>query len=415
MGICLSAPQHIFLQGLKTKFRGFVGGFGSGKTFVGCLDLLIFAGQHPRTVQGYFGPTYPSIRDIFYPTLEEAAHLMGFSVRVTESNKEADVYRGGRWYGKIICRSMDNPVSIVGFKIARALVDEIDTLPKEKAKAAWNKIIARMRLNIPGVVNGVGVTTTPEGFLFVYERFALEPKPSYSMVQASTYENQAHLPPDYIETLIETYPAELVKAYLHGEFVNLKSGTVYRNYNRERCRSRERITGQEALFVGMDFNVEHMAATIFVRRATGLHAVGELFDLLDTPDMVRVLRERYAGHKISVYPDASGASRKSVGASGSDLSLLRQAGFTVLVNESNPAVRDRINAANTAFAQGRVWVNDREAPRVARCLEQQAYDKNGEPDKKGGFDHQNDATTYPIAFEMPVRRPYVRAPQVRAF
>jgi hypothetical protein len=42
---------------------------------------------------------------------------------------------------------------------------------------------------------------------------------------------------------------------------------------------------------------------------------------------------------------------------------------------------------------------------VADCLEQQAYDKNGEPDKKSGKDHQNDATGYPIAYEFPVHKP----------
>ena len=151
MELSLSAPQDVFLNRLPTKYRAYVGGFGSGKTFVGCLDLLIFAARQPGTVQGYFGPTYPSIRDIFYPTFTEAAELMGFTVRVGESNKEIDIYRGRRWYGKIICRSMDNPASIVGFKIARALVDEIDTLPKDKANNAWNKIIARMRLVLPGV------------------------------------------------------------------------------------------------------------------------------------------------------------------------------------------------------------------------------------------------------------------------
>jgi hypothetical protein len=31
--------------------------------------------------------------------------------------------------------------------------------------------------------------------------------------------------------------------------------------------------------------------------------------------------------------------------------------------------------------------------------------KNGEPDKKSGNDHQNDATTYPIAYEMPIVKP----------
>jgi hypothetical protein len=41
---------------------------------------------------------------------------------------------------------------------------------------------------------------------------------------------------------------------------------------------------------------------------------------------------------------------------------------------------------------------------VASCLEQQVY-RNGEPDKTSGVDHQNDATTYPIAYEMPILRP----------
>ena len=54
----LSAPQNIFLNGLNTKFRAYVGGFGSGKTFVGCLDLLLFAGKHTGLAQAYYGPTY---------------------------------------------------------------------------------------------------------------------------------------------------------------------------------------------------------------------------------------------------------------------------------------------------------------------------------------------------------------------
>lgn len=58
---------------------------------------------------------------------------------------------------------MDDPGGIVGFKIARARMDEIDILPKNMARAAWNKIIARMRLVLLGVVNSIGVTITPLG------------------------------------------------------------------------------------------------------------------------------------------------------------------------------------------------------------------------------------------------------------
>lgn len=180
--LTVSAPQGVFLSGLNTKFRAYVGGFGSGKTYVGCLDLGLFAGKHPKTVQGYFAPTYRDIRDTFWPTMDEAAFTLGFSTKIKTSDKEVELYRGRSYYGTTICRSMDDPGGIVGFKIARALVDEIDILAKDKAQAAWRKIIARMRLVIPGVVNGIGVTTTPEGFRFVYDSFKREPKSNYSMV-----------------------------------------------------------------------------------------------------------------------------------------------------------------------------------------------------------------------------------------
>ena len=176
--VSLSAPQDIFLRSLGTKFRAYVGGFGSGKTFVGCLDLLIFAGQHPGLAQGYFAPTYRDIRDTFWPTLEEAGEMLGFRVVVRRADKEVHLFRGRIYYGVIVCRSMDDPGGIVGFKIARALVDEIDIMPVDKATAAWRKIIARMRQVVPGVVNGIGVTTTPEGFKFVYQAFKESPKGS---------------------------------------------------------------------------------------------------------------------------------------------------------------------------------------------------------------------------------------------
>ena len=245
----LSAPQGIFLNDLDTKFRAYVGGFGAGKTFVGSLDLGLFAARHPKLVQGYFAPTYRDIRDTFWPTIDEAGFEIGFTTKIKTGDKEVELYRGRSYYGTIICRSMEDPSGIVGFKIARANVDEIDVLPTEKAQNAWRKIMARMRLVVPGVVNGIGVTTTPEGFKFVYETFAKPPSTDrererlkdYSMVQASTYENAAMiradgspaLPPDYIQSLKDTYPDELIDAYLMGEFVNLTSGTVYRSYGRE--------------------------------------------------------------------------------------------------------------------------------------------------------------------------------------
>ncbi|MDG4650103.1 terminase family protein [Roseibacterium sp. SDUM158017] len=403
--IRVSAPQGIFLSGLNTKFRAYVGGFGSGKTFVGCLDLGLFAGQHPKTVQGYFAPTYRDIRDTFWPTFDEASEQLGFRTKIKKADKEVDLFRGRAYYGTVICRSMDDPGAIVGFKVARALVDEIDIMAKDKAGDAWRKIIARMRLVIPGVENGIGVTTTPEGFRFVYDTFGRDPKPGYSMVQASTYENAAYLPPDYIDSLKEAYPSELVQAYIEGRFVNLTSGSVYRAYDRTANRSGEMIREKEPLYIGQDFNVGNMFSAVNVRRDDGLHAVEELKGILDTPALIGALKSRYEGHVIYVYPDASGGSRKTVNASESDIALLKAAGLKVRAKDSNPPVKDRILAMNAAFEKRTHWINDKACPVLAEALEQQAYDKNGEPDKTTGHDHPVDADGYLIHHEMPVVKP----------
>lgn len=412
-----NVPQSKFLA-MPHKFRAFVAGFGSGKTWVGCQAMCSHFWQHPGKNAGYFAPTFPHIRDIFYPTIEEVAETMGLRVVIRSGDKEVDFYNGKQYRGTTLCRSMSNPGSIIGFKIGHALIDELDVMTADKARLSWMKIIARMRYNDAGLRNGIDVTTTPEGFKFTHEMFvqALAERPelagNYGLLQASTYDNARNLPHDYISSLEQTYPAELIGAYLRGQFTNLTSGTVYRSYDRVRCNSDETIQAGEPLLIGMDFNVDHMAATVYVKRGAVWHAVGELKDLHDTPAMVKAIKERWQdiGHKIYVYPDASGGNRKSVDASKSDIALLEQAGFTVRANSQNPRVKDRIMAVNKALESGLMRVNARLAPTVAKNLEHQAYDKNGDPDKTGGQDHQNDASTYPIAYELPIVRPVIRAP-----
>lgn len=423
----LSAPQNIFLNGLQTKFRAYVGGMGSGKTFVGCIDLLLFFGKNPGTRQGYFGPSYPTIRDIFYPTFEEASELLGFTVVIREGNKEIHVYRNGFYYGTVICRSMDNPGSIIGFKISRALVDEIDTLKKVKANLAWVKIIARLRLKIDGVINGIGVTTTPEGFLFVYEKFKKEPTESYSMVQASTYENEEYLPPDYISSLYETYTEQLAKAYIGGEFVNLTFGTVYHEFDRKLNKSNETIQNGEHLYIGMDFNVGKMSSVTHVKRGDCAHAVDEIMGGYDTPNMIKLIKDKYWKYEngkyvktrnIYIYPDASGDSRKPVDASKTDIDLLKQAGFYVIVNPSNPRVRDRVNAVNSMFknAKGerKYFINPNTCKLTVEAFEQQAYNKHGDPDKSKDTDHPVDAAGYFIVQDYRIIKPCL-PPHVRHF
>lgn len=410
----LNIPQAQFLQ-LPQKFRAYVAGFGSGKTFVGSSSLCIFSLENPRINAGYFAPTYAQIRDIFYPTIDEVAYGFGLSVKVHESNKEVDLYSGKKYRSTIICRSMEKPETIVGFKIGQALVDELDVMKADKARNAWRKIIARMRYNVEGVRNGIDVTTTPEGYRFVYEQFvkAVREKPElgglYGLIQASTYDNALNLPDDYIPSLQESYPPQLIAAYLRGQFVNLTSGSVYADFCRIANNTAETERPGEPLHIGMDFNVLKMSAVVYVIREGLPLAVAELTGVRDTPAMCEAIKQRFCGHEISIYPDASGQNTSSKSASLSDLSILRGAGFSVHVNGQNPLIRDRVLSVNSMIlnskGERRLKVNTVRCPKYTEALEQQAYDSNGAPDKSSGHDHVNDAGGYFLVYRYPVRKP----------
>lgn len=410
----LNIPQAQFLK-MPQKFRCYTGGFGSGKTWAGCGDISKHHYEHPRVTTGYFAPTYPQIRDIFYPTIEECAFDWGLRVEIKESNKEAHFYSGKQYRGTTICRSMDNPSSIVGFKIGHALVDEIDVMHTDKARQAWRKIIARMRYNIDGLRNGIAVTTTPEGFKFTYEQFVKEANKSpekqklYGLIQASTYDNEINLPDDYIDSLKESYPPQLIEAYLNGQFVNLASGAVYPEFDRKLNHTDELILPNEPLHIGMDFNVLKMAAAVNVIRNGEPRALAELTGIRDTPAMVDVIKEKYPNHKIMVYPDASGQNTSSKSSTESDHSILRQAGFSVYVDGSNPRIKDRVNAVNAMIlnskGERRFKINTNTCPELTEGLEQQIYDKQGMPDKAAGVDHLNDAFGYMISQKYPITKP----------
>lgn len=435
INISATEPQAAFLN-MTCKFPAFIAGFGSGKSETLLNSAILDAMEAgSKGLIGIYEPVNDLIELIIIPRLTEKLAEMGIPFKLNQTKK---IIKCGAGMASFVLRSMDNPARIVGYETMRAHIDEIDVMPEKQANQAWIKIMARnrqkpdtykpLRDGLP--LNRMSAYSTPEGFKFAYKTWKKEPKPGYEMVQASTHSNP-WLPDDYVETLRATYPSNLIDAYLDGQFVNLNSGTIYAQFDRKLNDCSTRMRRGEDLHIGMDFNVTNMSAIVHVLReaehpvydidddgqpyqcGTSLeqdpHAVQEITKVYDTPAMIDELLTRYPGHQIYVYPDASGKNRKSVSASTSDIALLEEAGFYVIADPSNPPVRNRVMSMNAMFCNGygvrRYKVNVTACPTYADCLEQQVWNDKGEPDKKSGNDHCNDAGGYFISQAYPVLKP----------
>lgn len=395
----LTPTQKAFATS-REPFPAFVGGFGSGKTAAAIARAMALKSHFRGQDIAYYLPSFPLVEDIAMRRFPELCERKGWAHKTRGGTSPHIEFPGA---GRILFRSMSTPASIVGYEVAHSICDELDTMPTELARQAWNKIIARNRQKC-SMPNTVAVATTPEGFGFVHERWVKNKAPGYVLFRAKTMDNEANLPAGYIDNLRNSYPTNLLSAYLDGEFVNLTAGSVYPAFDRALNATFEKIAPAEPLHIGLDFNVTKMAAVVHVLRDGKPLALDELTGVFDTPAMIALLRRRYEGHSILIYPDASGGNRKSHNASESDLSLLRQAGFRVCVNPANPAVKDRVLSMNKIIESRDYRINPDTCPVYVEGLEKQPYDKHGDPDKTGGLDHALDAGGYFITYKFPIQR-----------
>ena len=253
-------------------------------------------------------------------------------------------------------------------------------------------------------VNGIDVAGTPEGFKWFYKRFVKRFREKTDvLIRASTYSNMDNLSEDFIDTLRNEYTPELFDAYVNGEFVNLTSGTVYKYFDRKKHHTDREVEDNDILHIGQDFNIGGCVSTIHIIDGGTPKRVAEASSY-DTRGIIVTLKTRYPNHKIIIYPDASGNSSKT-NASETDIGLLKKAGFMVIVPKKNGYVKDRVNSINTLFSQDRYFINTHTCPEGTNALEQQAYDKNGDPEKFNGggtLDDYNDSAGYLIVRKFPI-------------
>jgi hypothetical protein len=373
----------------------------SGKSRAGTMRLILLLLADKGANGGYYMPSYDLLKLRAMPGVEEDLDLIGLPYTTHISDKIISIHG----YGDIIFRSYDRPEKIIAYETAHSIVDELDTLNKEKASLVWRKITERNRQK-RGRVNTIGCVTTPDqGFNgFIYQKWVKMRQEGYVLIKAPTTSNP-YLPDDYVDQIRANYDPLLAEMYINGEFVSLNDKKVYHFFDRKKHHSDRVIRAGERLYVSIDFNVGGCCSTTWVIDNKKPIAVDE-FVSHDTQDFVNNL-SRYNGHSITVYPDASGSSRSSNSAS-TDIDLINNGGYAVDAPEANPFIRDRINAFNALLAHDNIGVNTDKCPELTNALEVQGYTEKGEPEKFNehpAIDDWVDSSGYFIHRRFAIKRP----------
>jgi phage terminase large subunit-like protein len=204
--VLLHPVQGAFLA-CDSLFAAFVGGIGSGKSFVLCYDLLkrLKSGRLYMVV----APTYPMLRDATMRTFFGLAEKVGADLTFNRAENRATFTRTG---AEVLFRSADNPDTLRGPNLSGVALDEASLCDQR----TYDVLIGRLRQS--GEQGFFRACFTPKGPLhWTYDVFGTG-KPDTALFRARTGENPFN-PPGFEQTLAKQYGPAFARQELGGEFV----------------------------------------------------------------------------------------------------------------------------------------------------------------------------------------------------
>jgi hypothetical protein len=421
------APQSRW-WGLPNFIKIMVGGYGSGKTMVGCKRVISAALQNAPVPVATVSPTFPLARKTVVMTLCELLagkqSILGRDAFWWTYNRSVHEFKI-RYKGRqalIWILSGEDPLSLRGPNIGAAYIDE----PFIQDEAVFTQMIARVR-HPDAQIRELFMTGTPEQLNWGYDLCVGDKRAKHDVgfVQSSTRDNLA-LDEDYVPRLEGALSGKATGAYIEGNFVNLGEGLVYYGFNMMKdgnVRTVERPK-EARLGAGMDFNVNPMAAAIFWRAGNHLHYFDEIeLPNADTEYMCSELRKRYVTSDEfknnpleEVFPDASGSARQSSAPGGrSDFTYIREAGFSIRAHHANPKRRDRYNAVNGKLSpkSGPITITiDPNCKKLIKYLSTYSHELMA---KQQAMSHLLDAYGYPVAYLFPAHKDVLSVHKLQGF
>lgn len=301
--------------------------------------------------------------------------------------------------------SAEKPDNLYGEDVFSAVMDEASRAREEAWYAVRSTLTAtRGPVRIIGNVKGKGTWAYKLGR--EAEKLGMSANMHYARINAYDAVDAGVLDAEEIEDAKARLPEHKFKELYLAEPADLE-GLIYKNFSIHNISSDIKDIGGE-IHVGMDFNVDPMSACLSSKVGDQLHTWDEIvIHNGDTETTCQEIKDRYPDRKIIVYPDPAGRHRHTSAKGGdTDFSIIKSFGFEIVAPHKAPPVSDRINEVNALClntnGERRFFVNPC-CEQVIECLETQQYkDDTSQPDKKGGFDHMNDALGYKIHSLFPI-------------
>jgi hypothetical protein len=396
----LSLAQQKIAQS-KRRFVCVCAGRRFGKTHLAIRTLAKWASEPDKEIW-YLAPSYRQAKMIAWKKLKKKLIDLRWVAKINESELSIVLKNGSQ----ISLKGADSYDSLRGVGLDGLVIDEAAIIDPE----AWFEVLRPMLSDKQGKALFI---TTPTGMNWFYELFQnhLTDPEHWESFQFTTIDG-GNVPEEEVEQARRELDEKTFRQEYLATFETF-SGRIYYGFQREFNVIDAKPTDRDldAIYIGMDFNIDPMSAVIAIRNNNDLCIIDEirLFSS-NTAEIVDEIKSRYPRSKVWVYPDPAARQRKTSAGGVTDLTILQNAGFIVKAPNSHTAVRDRINAVNSRLCdstgQRHLFVT-KNCKYTIEALERHVYKAGStQPDKDSGYDHMNDSVGYMVDYLFPVRREY---------
>lgn len=370
--------QKEFHEDTTTRRLHLSTGFGGGKTFAAVMKMIKLsainsirgAWAHGRRRLkrdiggGIIAESFAEFKKDWLPLIEE----------ICEDNKIDFEYKANGRYGPffrfpwskapVFVQSAEKKIR--GPNWGWAVVNELTLIKLIRYK----EILGRVR--IKGGFPQIASVGTPEGTANEYYEYLIENPPENTrVIYGSSQANIENLDPEYIKDLFATYDTQMQQTYISGLWVNMTTNQFYYGYSPETNDQKTYKRAQFAMnHVGLDFNVDHMSASVWQFVSGKLMGIDEIVlpDNASTKLMCDALKARgYHPDNTTLYPDPAGHARSTKGKP--DITILKGEGFyNICAKRKAETHRKRQLHMNNLFEKGIIMPNPERQPKMIKDL-----------------------------------------------